>query len=218
MNKESIKPYLIISFVVLELLSMIFNFYFVPVTIAQSTYNFNFSIVFFCLGFFVVDIVADYYSPTQANKFVYYKLFSQTMFIVLGNVAIRVYGLQDTQLAEVLSKSPWVIAAGLMATCAGFYVMGSIMSRIKFGIYQGTSIFKRYLYSTLPGELVFSLVFTFLCFYQYNSMQELIDIFMASAIAKLILSVLFASITSVLLKLLQIKQEKDPLRGRLQVN
>lgn len=218
MNKENLKSYLLISFVVVELLSMMFNFYFVPITFGGATYHFNFSIVFFCLGFFIVDIVADYYSPAQANKFVFYKLFSQTLFIVLGNIAISVYDLQGTQLAQVLSKSPWVIAAGLLATCAGFYVMGHIMSTLKFGIYQGTSTFKRYLYSTLPGELLFSLIFTFLCFYQFNSIEELTDIFIASAAAKVILSTIFASIISMLFRLLQIKQEQAPLPRTLQIN
>ena len=142
----------------------------------------------------------------------------QDQFIVLGNIAISVYDLQGTQLAQVLSKSPWVIAAGLIATCAGFYVMGHIMSALKFGIYQGTSTFKRYLYSTLPGELLFSLIFTFLCFYQFNSIEELTDIFIASAAAKVFLSTIFASIISILFRLLQIKQEQNQLPRTLQIN
>lgn len=200
MTKAEIKNYLIISFVVVELLSMVFNFYFVKVHLGAMEYNFNFSVVFFCFGFFIVDIVADNFSPREANQFIFYKLFSQTLFLVLGNVAIGVYGLQGSQLAGVLNKSPWAIAAGLLATFAGFYVMSSIMSHMKIGVYQGVSVFKRYLYSTIPGELLFSLVFTLLCFYKFNSLEESVHIFMMSACAKIILSLMFASIMSLLVK------------------
>ena len=211
MTKESLKPYLIIAFVVVELLSMLFNFYFVTVKFDSLEFRFNFSVTFFCLGFFIVDIVADYFSPTEAKRFIFYKLFSQALFLSLGNIAISVYSLENTQLAEVLNKSPWVILTGLLATYAGFYVMSSIMSYMKVGVYQGTSVFKRYLYSTIPGELLFSFVFTFLCFYQYNSFDELVHIFSISAMAKIILSIIFATIISVLAKLRLIKQSDSQL-------
>ena len=206
MRREELKSYLIIAFVVAELLSMIFNFYFIKVAIGTGEYNFNFSVVFFCLGFFIVDIVADQISPTEANKFIYYKLFSQLMFLVLGNTAIYVYGLQETQLATILSKSPWAIVAGIIATYAGFHVMNNIMSYMKAGVYQGTSVFNRYLCSTLPGELLFSLVFTILCFYKYNSMKEMVDLFLLSAVAKIVLSILFAMFMSAISRLIFIRQ------------
>jgi uncharacterized PurR-regulated membrane protein YhhQ (DUF165 family) len=181
---------------------MIFNFYLVKVPLVFGEYNFNFSVVFFCLGFFIVDVVADQFSPAEANKFIYYKLWSQTLFLLLGNMAIYVYGLQKTQLAMILNKSPWVITAGLIATYVGFYIMNNIMSYMKLGVYQGTSVFNRYLCSTLPGELVFSLVFTTLCFYKYNSMQGIFDLFLTSAVVKITLSILFAFVTSMLSKLI----------------
>ena len=205
MRKDEIKNYLIIFFVVIELMSMIFNFYFIKITLADIEYNFNFSIVFFCLGFFVVDIVADKFSPAEANKFIFYKLFSQSLFLILGNVAIVVYGLEETQLAAVLHKSPWVIVAGLVSTYLGFYVMSSIMSHMKMGVYQGTSVFKRYFYSTIPGELLFSLVFTFLCFYKFASFEESVHMFIASALAKIVLSAVFASMMSLIVRVTSVR-------------
>ena len=192
MRKEEVKNYLIICFVVVELLSMLFNFYFFNVTVGMTEYKVNFSIIFFCLGFFIVDIVADQFSPEEANKFIYYKLVSQMLFLILGNLVIQAYGLQGSQLASILNKSPWVIVAGLAATYMGFYVMNAIMSHMKLGVYQGTSIFNRYLCSTLPGELLFSLVFTGLCFYKYNSLDDLVHLFLTSAVVKILLSVVFA--------------------------
>jgi uncharacterized PurR-regulated membrane protein YhhQ (DUF165 family) len=105
-----------------------------------------------------------------------------------------------------LNKSPWVIVAGIIATYAGFYIMSNIMSYMKTGIYQGTSVFNRYLCSTLPGELLFSLVFTVLCYYKYYVMKEMLSIFLLSAVAKIVLSILFAMIMSLISKLAFIKK------------
>lgn len=201
MTKEEIKNYLIIFFVVVELLSMIFNFYIAKINIGDFEYDLNFSIVFFCLGFFVVDIVADQFSTAEAKSFIFYKLFSQSFFLILGNVAIKVYGLEETQLAKAFNKTPLMIIAALIATYAGFYIMSSIMSHMKIGVYQGSSVFKRYLYSTVPGELVFSFVFTFLCFYNFTSFDEVMHIFVSSAIVKILFSVLFAGIMSIIVRL-----------------
>ena len=218
MRREELKSYLIIAFVVIELLSLIFNFYFIKVPIGIREYSFNFSVVFFCLGFFIVDIVADQISPAEANKFIYYKLFSQILFLLLGNTAIHVYGLQETQLATVLSKSPWIIVAGIIATYAGFYVMNNIMSYMKAGVYQGASVFNRYLCSTLPGELLFSLVFTMLCFYKYNSLNEMVDIFLLSAVAKIVLSILFAMFMSAISKLAFIRKSFNDQITKVVIN
>lgn len=219
MHKDEIKNYLIIIFVVVELLSMVFNFYFIKMDVAGVEYNFNFSIVFFCLGFFVVDIVADKFSPAEANKFIFYKLFSQSLFLILGNIAIAVYGLEETQLAMVLHKSPYVIAAGLVSTYMGFHVMSSLMSYMKIGVYQGTSVFRRYFFSTIPGELVFSLVFTFLCFYKFASLEESVHMFIASALAKIILSALFASTMSIVVRVASVRAHiKEQQLLKAQVN
>lgn len=78
--------------------------------------------------------------------------------------------------------------------------MGSIMSYMKKGVYQGASVFKRYLYSTIPGELLFSFVFTFLCFYKFSSFDKTMHMFMASAVAKIVLSILFASVMSLVVR------------------
>lgn len=207
MHKESIKNYLIISFVVVELLSMLFNYYFVKINIGSFEYHLNFSVVFFCLGFFIVDVIADQFSPSEAKKFIFYKLYCQVLFLVLGQLSIGVYGLGDTQIAHAFNKSPWMIVSGLFATYAGFHVMSSIMSHMKIGIYQGGSVFKRYLYSTIPGELLFSFVFTTLCFYVHTSFDELMHVFVTSAIAKVILSVIFAFFMEILVKI-RFSQEK----------
>lgn len=211
MKKELIKSYLIILFVVIELLSMIFNFFFIKIHIEEHTYFFNFSVLFFCLGFFIVDVVADNFSSKEAKQFIFYKIFSQLVFLFLGHIAIYVDGLEKTQLAMILDKSMWMIIAGLLSTYVCFHTMIKIMTYMKTRIYQGNSIFRRYLYSTIPAEILFSLIFNMLCFYQYGSFQEIIDLFITSSFAKIIMSFIFASMMSVFTKLKHIQNIQPQL-------
>jgi hypothetical protein len=71
-----------------------------------------------------------------------------------------------------------------------------LLNYMKIRAYQGGSIFKRYLYSTIPGELLFSFTFTFLCFYKETSFEDTMHVFVVSAMVKITLSVLFAVVMS----------------------
>ena len=218
MDKNEIKIYLVIVFVVVELLSMLFNIYFVKINIAGFGCNLNFSVFFFCLGFFIVDVVADKYSATEAKKFVFYKLFSQVLFLILGNLAINVYALEGTQLATALNKSLWMIMAGFLSSYIGYYAMSTIMNYMKIAAYQGGSIFKRYLYSTIPAELLFSFTFTFLCFYKETSFEETMHVFVVSALVKIALSVLFAVVMSFIVRVSFSKETIKKTLIKTQVN
>lgn len=213
MKKELIKSYLIIFFIVVELLSMIFNFFLVKIYVFEHVYYFNFSVIFFCLGFFIVDIVADNFSPEEAEQFIFYKIFSQLSFLILGNIAIQASGIEGTQLAKILDKSIWMIATGFISTYVSFKVMIKIMSDIKIKIYQGNSVFRRYLYSTIPAEILFSFIFTILCFYRYESFAEIKDLLITSCFVKTVMSFIFASIISVLAKIKYIKNFEIQLKN-----
>ncbi len=197
---------------------MLFNYYFVTINLGSYEYHFNFSVVFFCLGFFIVDVVADQISPVEAKRFIFYKLYSQVLFLIFAQMAIVVYGLEGTQIAHALNKSPWMLFSGLLATYVGFHTMSEIMSHMKIGVYQGASVFKRYLYSTVPAELLFSFAFTFLCFYTNTSFDELMHVFVTTAVAKLILSVLFAAMMDIMLKIRIFSKDRGATAIQVGVN
>ena len=204
--KEDIKTILLITFIVVEILSMIFNQFFVKIYIGNYYFTFNYSVVFFCVGFFIVDIIHDFFSSVDAEKFFYYKVYSQILFLVLSKSAIYVYGIKNNQFVELVNESWWMIASGAIATYIGFKTMNRIMSRMKRGVYQGRSIFLRYIYSTLPGEIVFSFIFSILSFSHGREFNDVIHVFSSSCIAKIILSVIFAFIISVLFRVIKTDQ------------
>ena len=98
-----------------------------------------------------------------------------------------------------------MIATGFFSTYVSFKVMIKIMSTIKIKIYQGSSVFRRYLYSTIPAEILFSFIFTILCFYRYESFGEIQDLLITSFFVKIVMSFIFASIISALAKIKYIK-------------
>lgn len=207
-SREEVKSTLIITFVVVELLSMIFNFSFIKITIDGHLVAFNFSVIFFCIGFFVVDIVSDFFSPKEASNFFYYKVYSQVLFIVLGNFAIHAYSLENTQISKMINDSLWVVMSGMIASYIGFKTTSSIMTKMKRGIYQGGSIFRRYLYSTLPGEILFSFIFSILTFSFDRKFSDVLGIFLTSSIAKFLLSTFFALAISLLFRCIRIDREE----------
>ena len=76
-SKNDFKMTLIISFIVLEILSMLFNSFFSEYHLFGRTIIFNYSIVFFSLAFFIVDLMNDFFSSKEAEKFFFYKVYSQ---------------------------------------------------------------------------------------------------------------------------------------------
>ncbi|MBA2710154.1 MAG: VUT family protein [Tatlockia sp.] len=199
-SKEDIKTILTITFVVVELLSLLFNSFFVKINIGSYYFTLNYSVVFFCIGFFIVDIINDFFSFKEAYKFFYYKIYSQLLFLSLSYSAINVYGLENTMIAKMVYESPWTIFSGIIATYFGYKVMGKIMDTLKL-YYQGSSVFRRYICSTLPGEILFSFIFSILSFSYGRNFNDVLHIFTASCMAKIVLSVVFSIIISFLLKI-----------------
>lgn len=207
-SKQDTKTILIITFVIIQLLSMIFNMFFTKITIGNYYFTFNYSVVFFCIGFFIVDIVNDQFSANEAEKFFYYKLYSQILFLLLSYSAINIYGLNNTLIAKIIYESPRTVISGLIAYYFGFKVMNKIMSNMGINGYQGRSVFRRYLYSTLPGEVVFSFVFTLLSFSKDRDFDSVIHIFTISCMAKIILSIIFSAIINFLYKFKHVYKEE----------
>lgn len=216
-TKNEIKIFLIITYVILDILSMIFNSFFTDVAIGNYCFTVNYSILFFCMSFFIVDLVNDFFSVHEANKFIYYKLFGQVVFLILCKFSISIYGLNGLQFSKMIDESPETILYGVIATFFGYKMMNAIMVKMKTGIYQGKSIFRRYIYSTLPGEMAFSFIFSVLSFSAGRNTHELLQIISTSCVVKIILSVIFASIITFCYKIniFYTTRKRTPVNGKV---
>ena len=128
-TKNEVKVFLIITYVILDILSMIFNSFFTDVAIGDYYFTVNYSILFFCMSFFIVDLVNDFFSAHEANKFFYYKIFGQVVFLILCKFSISIYGLHDSQFSKMIDESPQTILYGAIATFFGYKMMNVMMAK-----------------------------------------------------------------------------------------
>jgi len=166
------------------------NDYFNNITLMGLHFQFNVSVIFFCLGFFIIDLITEIYDKHIADYFIYSKLISQALFILLGNFGTFAAGLEKGQLVDSFSVAPYVLINSMIASYVGYKLTSRLMQHFKIK-FNGRFLFSRYLSSTLPGEVVFSLVFTILSFSHGKAVPQIINIFFTLVVVKIVLSFAF---------------------------
>lgn len=185
--------YLAMIFAVFEILSTVFNQYFYDVSLCGIIFPLNISVVFFCLGFFVLDITTEIYNNKVADRLIYGKLICQLIFVLFGEIGIIGAGLQHSQLATIISTTPIMMVNGMVASVIGYKITTSIMQKMKM-FYRGRLLPIRYICSSLPGEIIFTLVFASLSFFHGRTFREFVMVFLALTLVKIALSFLFSLI------------------------
>jgi len=181
-------------FMVVEILSMMFGHTFANITILGIHFHFIVGVIYFCFGFWVLDLITELYNEKFADKVIYGKIFCQLLFVALMHIGILIGN--DSNLPNIMqsiSFMPRMIAAGVVASLIGYKLTTHIMQKLKIR-YEGKFVTIRYLVSTIPGEFVFSFVYSFLFLYNEYPLSEYIKIFYSLAAAKLAFSLLFATI------------------------
>ena len=128
--------YLAMIFAVFEILSTVFNQYFYDVVIFGVTFPLNISVVFFCLAFFILDITTEIYNNREADKLIYGKIICQLIFVIFGGTGIIGAGLKETQLAGIISTTPFMIFNAMVASLIGYKLTTQIMQKMKIA-YEG---------------------------------------------------------------------------------
>ena len=181
-------------FVVVEMLSMLFGHTFTTVHFLGIEFHFIVGVIYFCLGFYILDLIAELYENDLSNKVIFGKIICQIIFVLL--IQLSIYLNQDPNQTEFLNSMtymPKMIFASIIASIIGYKLTTHIMQSLKIR-YEGKFITIRYLVSTLPGEFVFSLVYSFIFLYNEYSFSEYIKIFYSLAIAKFAFSLAFSTI------------------------
>lgn len=185
--------YLAMTFTIFEVLSLVFNQYFYDVVLFGVVFPLNVSVVFFCFGFFVLDITTEIYNNKIADQLIYGKILCQLIFVLFGKIGIMGAGLYNSQLAQIIDTTPTMIINGIIASIIGYKITTHIMQKLKIK-YDGRFLMFRYIVSTLPGEIIFSLVFTILSFSKGKNVFSVTMIFLTLSLVKLILSLMFSLI------------------------
>lgn len=200
--------FLSMLFAVCESLSIELNNFFHNYIIYGYHFSFNVSVVFFCVGFFIIDLITELYNDKFALYFIYSKMISQFMFICFGILAIKLANIENGQIAKTFLIAPHILFNAMIASLAGYKMTGKIMQLLKIK-FKGRFLFTRYLSSTIPGEIAFSFIFTVLSFSHGRNVFEITNIFLDLIVVKFLLStafgVLVVPLTNVMKHYLKLK-------------
>lgn len=181
-------------FMAVEILSILFGHSFATINVLGVQFHFIIGVIYFCFGFYILDVIAEIYNNKLSDKVIYGKIISQIIFVLLVQIGIHLN--HDTNQAAILQSMefmPRMIMAGAAASLVGYKLTTSIMQSLKIR-YEGRFVTLRYLASTLPGEFVFSFVYSFIFLYNEYSFSEYIKIFYSLAAAKVVFSLAFATV------------------------
>lgn len=195
MREISVLVVLAMLFAAFSVLSLQLNYYFIETNLLGLNLPLNVSVIFFCLGFFVIDIITELFNNSVANIFIYGKILAYITFVVLGYFALSVSNVTSGELIDTFRTGPYTLFSSAVASLAGYSITSKLMFyfRIKF---KGRFLFSRYLMSTLPGETVFSLIFGLMTFTQGRDFSEFVKVFLTLLLVKYTLSILFSLIIS----------------------
>jgi len=178
-------------FAVCESLSIELNNFFHNYIIFGYHFSFNVSVIFFCIGFFIIDLITELYNDKFADYFIYSKIISQFMFICFGVFGVKLANIEHGQIAETFFLAPHILFNSMFASFIGYKMTGKIMQALKIK-FNGRFLFTRYLSSTLPGEITFSLIFTVLSFSHGRTFLDVMNILVGLIIVKFFLSTVFS--------------------------
>ena len=203
-------------FSVCEALSLFLNNYFDIMYFFGVKFFFNVSLIFFCISFFLIDIITEIYDVKIATWFIYCKILSQTVFVLSGAAAMHFVSGDMKSVRTAFSYAPYNLVYAIIATYLSYSFTIRIMSHLKYK-YRGRFLFLRYMASTMPGEVVFSFVFALLAFHKNHGLFGVMTIFVDLVIVKLVLSIIFSMVSVPLTRIVQVilnaekKEDSHPL-------
>lgn len=193
LTEKEVKFFIVVSmlFAIFETLSIELNDFFKDINIFGYNLAFNPSVIFFCIGFFIIDLVTEIYNDKFANYLIYAKLLSQVVFIIFGVFGVMTAGIEHGQIAQTFFLAPRILFNSMLSSFIGYKLTGKIMQILKIK-FKGRFLLARYLSSTFPGEIVFSLVFSLLSFSHGKSSGQMLNIFAGLILVKFSLSLIFS--------------------------
>src|SRR3990167_6510434 len=129
---------------------MIFNDFFITVNFYGFYLPFNLSVIFFCVCFYILDIVTELYDAKIASKIIYAKILFQFVFVFFGYLAMDFILLKE-KLATVFDAAPKMFIDSMIATFIAYKITILLMAKTKRLYNKGQYMALRYFTSALPG-------------------------------------------------------------------
>lgn len=134
---------------------------------ALDSFNMPAGVLIFPLGYVFGDLLTEVYGYTTSRKIIWTGFASLLLFIVFSKLAIMLptgdgWNLQE-QYSTVLSHVPRIVIASMVAYFSGEFTNSFILAKMKVKT-EGKGMAKRFVVSTIFGQLVDTAVFVIIAY------------------------------------------------------
>ncbi len=169
-------------------------------------------IIVFPLSYIFGDILTEVYGYKRSRKVIWLgfssSLLMSAVLIVVGWLpAAAEWGRQQAYM-DILGTAPRIVLASLVAYFSGEFTNSFILAKMKI-ITKGKHLWMRTIGSTIFGQVVDTLIFSFIAFYGELPMPLLWEIIIANYIVKTSIEALFTPITYKVVNWLKKEETED---------
>lgn len=169
-------------------------------------------IIVFPLSYIFGDILTEVYGYKKSRKVIWLgfssSLLMSAVLIVVGWLpAAAEWGRQQAYM-DILGTAPRIVLASLVAYFSGEFTNSFILAKMKV-ITKGKHLWMRTIGSTIFGQVIDTLIFSFIAFYGELPMPLLWEIIIANYIVKTSIEALFTPITYKVVNWLKKEESED---------
>ncbi|WP_323756184.1 queuosine precursor transporter [Roseivirga sp.] len=169
-------------------------------------------IITFPIAFISGDILTEVYGFKIAKRVIWVGLFCQllmsVMFLIGDALPYPAYWSLQSEFSAIVGFVPRVVAGGMVAYFMGEYLNAMVMSKMKIWD-QGKRFWLRALSSSLLGQGLNSITFTFIAFYGIYSVDQLLILIGSGVLTKMIYEIIALPLTSYITKWLKRNEGMD---------
>ncbi|MBP9742506.1 MAG: queuosine precursor transporter [Burkholderiales bacterium] len=161
-------------------------------------------IIPFCTTFFILDIVTNNYGLANARKMIFSLLLCEAIFSFIIYFTLKLTPVSPQYEASFKLVTQAVIRlffGSFTATIVAYFLNCYIFSKL-YIFYSGKKLWFRCILSTAAGELVFSVVWTFIYFYGRMNNEDKLLLVMDQYIFKVLFEIASIPVTYLIVELL----------------
>ncbi len=166
----------------------------------------------FPITYVVNDCIAEVWGYKKARLIIWVSFATNFLAVLLFQISIILppaaeFTLQDAY-ASILSQTPRIVVASLIAFLVGSFLNAYVMSKMKI-LHKGKKFGQRAIASTVVGELADSFLFTFIAFLFVLPAGFILKIVIVEAILKTLFEIVVLPITTLVVKYVKTKEQID---------
>ena len=184
-----------------KLISMIF----VGRTLLFGNFIMPGGIIPFCTTFMILDIVTNNYGLEKAKKMILYLLVCEAIFTLMMYITLKIptSSLQNETSYSLITNSVTRVYFGSFCATITAYLLNCYIFSKLYNLYFGQKLWLRCILSTAAGELIFSLVWTSIYFYDKLNNKEILILILDQYTFKILFEVVTLPITYLIVYILE---------------